>query len=48
MKNFLLPIAVILSATLNAQVCSDLFISEYVEGPAQNNGIEVYNPTNAK
>ena len=47
MKNFLLPIAVIISATLNAQVCSDLFISEYVEGPANNNGIEVYNPTNA-
>ncbi len=47
MKQILLPIAVIISATLNAQVCSDLFISEYVEGPAQNNGIEVYNPTNA-
>ena len=47
MKKILLPIAVIISATLNAQVCSDLFISEYVEGPAQNNGIEVYNPTNA-
>ena len=28
------------------KTCSDLFISEYVEGPAQNNAIEVYNPTN--
>lgn len=49
MKKNLLLLAVILTANLNAQVtpCSDLFISEYVEGPAQNNGIEVYNPTNA-
>ena len=47
MKNFLLSITIIISASLNAQTCSDLFISEYVEGPAQNNGIEVYNPTNS-
>ena len=25
--------------------CSDLFISEYVEGPGNNNAIEIYNPT---
>ena len=25
--------------------CSNLFISEYVEGPGQNNAIEIYNPT---
>ena len=33
----------------NAQLldCSELFISEYVEGPANNNAIEIYNPTNA-
>ena len=32
---------------LNGQnnICSDLFISEYVEGPANNNAIEIYNPT---
>ena len=30
-----------------AQDCSDLFISEYVEGPAQNNAIEIYNPTSS-
>ena len=42
------------SATVNATTTdgssngvNELFISEYVEGPAQNNGIEVYNPTNA-
>ena len=27
--------------------CSNLFISEYVEGPGQNNAIEIYNPTNS-
>ena len=45
MKKNLLLIAVILTANLNAQDCSDLFISEYVEGPSNNNAIEVYNPT---
>lgn len=30
----------------NAQ-CDDLFISEYVEGYANNKSIEIYNPTNA-
>ena len=29
-----------------SQDCSDLFISEYIEGPGQNNAIEIYNPTN--
>ena len=45
MKKSLLLLAVIITATLNAQVCSELFISEYVEGPANNNAIEIYNPT---
>jgi hypothetical protein len=27
--------------------CTELFISEYIEGPANNNAIEIYNPTNA-
>ena len=33
----------------NAQLldCAELFISEYVEGPSNNNAIEIYNPTNA-
>ncbi len=32
----------------NAQLldCSELFISEYIEGPGNNNAIEIYNPTN--
>jgi hypothetical protein len=33
--------------SINAQDCSELFISEYIEGPANNNAIEIYNPTNA-
>ena len=37
----------IVTFSLSAQntVCSDLFISEYVEGPGNNNAIEIYNPT---
>lgn len=31
----------------NAQNCSGLFISEYVEGTNNNKAIEIYNPTNA-
>jgi hypothetical protein len=30
---------------LNSQDCTDLFISEYVEGSSQNKAIEIYNPT---
>ena len=33
--------------TTNSQDCSDLFISEYVEGPGNNNAIEIYNPTSS-
>lgn len=33
--------------TTNSQNCSDLFISEYVEGPGNNNAIEIYNPTSS-
>ena len=47
MKQFLLSVSLLFAMSVNAQDCSDLFISEYVEGPAQNNGIEIYNPTNA-
>ena len=47
MKKASILLAVIITTSLNAQVCSDLFISEYVEGPAQNNALEVYNPTTA-
>jgi hypothetical protein len=46
MKNFLLSVLAILSfTTMNAQNCSDLFISGYVEGYGNNRAIELYNPT---
>lgn len=45
MKKTLLSIfTLITSATMFAQ-CSDLFISEYVEGWSNNKAIELYNPT---
>ena len=45
MKRTLFILSVFIGFSLNAQVCSDLFISEYVEGPGNNNAIEIYNPT---
>ena len=47
MKKILLSLGIILTINMSAQVCSELFISEYVEGPGNNNAIEIYNPTNA-
>ena len=35
-----------LALPLFAQDCTELFFSEYVEGPANNNGVEIYNPSN--
>ena len=46
MKRILLSLGAILTISLSAQDCSELFISEYVEGPGNNNAIEIYNPTN--
>ena len=45
MKKVLLSLSAFFAISVSAQDCSDLFISEYVEGPAQNNAIEIYNPT---
>ena len=45
MKKILLSLAVILTISMSAQDCSDLFISEYVESIHNNNDIEIYNPT---
>ena len=49
MRKILLSISMLFAMSANAQLldCSELFISEYVEGPANNNAIEIYNPTNA-
>ena len=46
MKKILLSISVLFAMSINAQDCSELFISEYIEGPGNNNAIEIYNPTN--
>ncbi len=46
MRRILLTILAIFSiATMNAQSCSELFISTYVEGYGNNRGLELYNPT---
>lgn len=42
---FLLAAAVGFSVNLQAQDCSELFISEYIEGSSNNKCIEIYNPT---
>ena len=49
MKNTLLFIfTCLLTLNLSSQNnCEDLFISEYVDGPYNNNAIEIYNPTSA-
>ena len=48
MKNILLLIIAFFTINLNAQTvdCTELFISEYIEGPGNNNAIEIYNPSN--
>ena len=48
MRKILLSISILFAMSANAQLldCSELFISEYVEGPGNNNAIEIYNPTN--
>jgi predicted extracellular nuclease len=45
MKNKLLFLFLTVSVFSFAQNCSELFISEYVEGWANNKAIERYNPT---
>ncbi|MFK5855702.1 MAG: lamin tail domain-containing protein [Bacteroidota bacterium] len=46
-KSLLILFALFLGAGLFAQECSELFISEYVEGSGNNKAIEIYNPTEA-
>lgn len=45
MKRSLLIVSTFFSAITFAQNCSDLFISEYVEGVGNNKALEIYNPT---
>jgi hypothetical protein len=45
MKQFLLSVSLLIGAAINAQDCSELFISEYVEGWSNNKALELYNPT---
>ncbi len=45
MKRTLLVLSTFLSAMTFAQNCSELFISEYVEGVGTNKALEIYNPT---
>lgn len=45
MKRLLFSAAVIAVSALQAQDCSELFFSEYVEGSSQNKALEIYNPT---
>lgn len=45
MKKILLSIGILLGFNVSAQECSDLFISEYVEGWGNNKALELFNPT---
>lgn len=47
MKRLLFSAAVLAVTALQAQDCSELFFSEYVEGSSQNKALEIYNPTDA-
>jgi len=47
MKRILLSLGAILTISMSAQDCSELFISEYIESINNNNAIEIYNPTNS-
>ena len=45
MRKTLLSIFTLVAMNTIAQDCSDLFISEYVEGSGNNKALEIYNPT---
>ena len=47
MKKSLLTFSLFAMGGLFAQDCSDLFISEYVEGWSNNKALEIYNPTSS-
>lgn len=45
-KLLLFLVSLFFGLAMYSQECSDLFISEYVEGSGNNKAIELYNPTN--
>ncbi len=47
MKKLLLTLIALFTFGFAFSQCTDLFISEYVEGWNNNKGVEIYNPTNA-
>lgn len=47
MKRTLLLFSAFIGTLSFAQDCSEIFISEYVEGWSNNKALEIYNPTNA-
>jgi hypothetical protein len=47
MKRILFSFVSFTSLFLNAQDCSKIFISEYVEGWSNNKALEIYNPTSS-
>ena len=48
-KKILLSISMLCVININAQIadCSELFISEYVEGSGNNKALEIFNPTSS-
>lgn len=48
MKKLLFSAFVLSLSLANAQDCSELFFSEYVEGTGQNKALEIYNPTSSQ
>jgi len=48
MRNLFILLFTMLSLTIFAQDCSDLFFSEYVEGSGNNKAVEIYNPTDGE
>lgn len=47
MKKSLLILSIFFAAVAQAQDCSKIFISEYVEGWSNNKALEIYNPTSS-
>ena len=49
MRKILLSISMFIAVSMSGQItsCSELFISEYVEGSGNNKALEIYNPTSS-